>query len=210
MNARFRVKIDNSLMNENDRSFVDLTQQEYVVSASRAIAIIGLFSALYIVSAGIVSSLFGEAVRGYPEHFLRGILMTVVVVRTGKKWSATTMGLVCGIVFGIVVPAPAPYILVSTIVSGLVFDLALAGGKYASVIRSLYRVVLGSAVSGVAESVVALLILTAVGFFGSSFSVVSAAWSADIILNVVLSSIGAIIAFRFLSRRQPVSISNFR
>ena len=209
MNARFRVKIDNSLMNENDRSFVDLTQQEYVVSASRAIAIIGLFSALYIVSAGIVSSLFGEAVRGYPEHFLRGILMTVVV-RTGKKWSATTMGLVCGIVFGIVVPAPAPYILVSTIVSGLVFDLALAGGKYASVIRSLYRVVLGSAVSGVAESVVALLILTAVGFFGSSFSVVSAAWSADIILNVVLSSIGAIIAFRFLSRRQPVSISNFR
>lgn len=187
-----------------------MTQQEYVVSASRAIAIIGLFSALYIVSAGIVSSLFGEAVRGYPEHFLRGILMTVVVVRTGKKWSATTMGLVCGIVFGIVVPAPAPYILVSTIVSGLVFDLALAGGKYASVIRSLYRVVLGSAVSGVAESVVALLILTAVGFFGSSFSVVSAAWSADIILNVVLSSIGAIIAFRFLSRRQPVSISNFR
>ena len=180
--------------------------REYSVSASRAIAIIGLFSALYIVSAGLVSSLFGDAVRGYPEHFLRGILMTVVVVRTGKKWSATTMGLVCGIVFGIVVPAPAPYILVSTIVSGLVFDLALTGRHYLSVIRSFSRVVFGAAVSGVAESVVALLILSAVGFFGYSFSVLSAAWSADIILNIVLSSLGGVIAFRLMGRRQPFLI----
>lgn len=172
---------------------------ESKASSSRTIAIIGLFSALYIVSSGIVSYITQV---GYPEHFLRGILMTAVILRTGKKWSATMMGAVCGIVFLVVVPSPAPYLLASTFVSGLVFDLALLAGSYAKSIKSVPRILIGACVSGFAESVVALAILTYAGFFGSkTFSALGIAWTTDIVLNIVLSAIGAILAIRYLSGR---------
>ena len=113
------------------------------------------------------------------------------------------MGAVCGIVFLFAVPSPAPYLLASTFVSGLVFDLVMMIGSYVRSIRSVPRILVGAAVSGVAESIVALTIITALAsiqFFGSkSFSVLAVAWSTDIILNIVLSSIGAILAIRFLS-----------
>lgn len=115
------------------------------------------------------------------------------------------MGVVCGIVFGIVVPAPAPDLLASTVVSGLVFDLVLMGGSYLNTISSFSRIVLGAAVSGVAESLVALSILTFAGFFGKSAEVLTSAWSIDIILNIALSS-GGHYCIQFLEwkkARQP-------
>jgi hypothetical protein len=169
------------------------------VSSSRSVATIGLFSALYIVSSGLVSYV---TQLGYPEHFLRGILMTAVILRTGRKWSATMMGVVCGIVFMFAVASPAPYLLFSTVASGLVFDLVLmAGSSYAASVRSRTRILVGAAVSGLAESVVALTILTE---FVTSRSwtgtlTISVAWSVDIVLNIILSSIGALLAFKFLS-----------
>ncbi|MGI0091758.1 MAG: hypothetical protein ACREBS_08615 [Nitrososphaerales archaeon] len=175
------------------------------VSSSRAIAIIGLFSALYIVAAGISSYV---TLYGYPEHFIRGILMTAVVLRTGKKWSATMMGVVSGIIFQLVVTSPAPYLLASTIVSGLVFDLVLmAGSSYTAAVRSSPRVITGAAISGLAESIVALAILTFAGFFSRSFVALSVAWSTDIVLNIALSAVGALIAIRFLSKKHPAGIS---
>jgi len=176
------------------------------VTSSRALAIIGLFSALYIVSSGIVSFITQV---GYPEHFLRGILMTAVVLQTRRKWSATMMGAVCGIVFLFAVPSPAPYLLFSTFVSGLIFDLILMIGSYANSIRSVARVLVGVAVSGVAESVVALTILTSLAaakvFGTSSFSGLSVAWSIDIVLNIVLSVIGALLAIKFFSKKSPTA-----
>ncbi|MDG6905460.1 MAG: hypothetical protein JRN20_06740 [Nitrososphaerota archaeon] len=169
------------------------------VSSSRAVAMIGMFSALYIVSSSIVS--FVTQV-GYPEHFLRGILMTAVVLWTGRKWSATIMGAVCGLVFLLVVPSPAPYLLASTFVSGLVFDLVLTPGSFAKSIRSTTRVLIGAAVSGAAESLVALSILTYAGFFGTkTLAILGIAWSTDLVLNIILSAVGAIIAIQFLSKK---------
>ena len=165
---------------------------------SRTIAMIGLFSALYIVSSGIVS--FVSQV-GYPEHFLRGLLMTALILRTGKKWSATLMGAVCGIIFVLVVPSPAPYLLASTFVSGLVFDLVLMIGSYARSVRSTPKLLVGVAVSGVAESLVALAILTYAGFFGKAFAALAYAWSTDVFLNIILSVIGAVLAIWFLPKR---------
>jgi hypothetical protein len=168
---------------------------------------IGLFSALYIVSSGIVSYITQV---GYPEHFLRGILMTALILRTGRKWSATMMGAVCGVVFLVVVPSPAPYLLASTFVSGLVFDLVLMVGSYAKSIRSTSRVLVGAAVSGVAESIVALTIITAIAatqIFGTkTLTGLSIAWSTDIVLNIVLSLVGAVLAIRFLSKRLPSNL----
>jgi hypothetical protein len=178
------------------------TMQNYTMSATRALAIIGVMSALYIVSAGLVSSLFGYAVKGYPEHFLRGILMTIVVISTGRRWSATIMGVVCGLVFAVAVPAPAPYLLASTIVSGLVFDLALMGkGPFSRIVSSVWRVTLGSMVSGLAESLVALTILTLAGVLNGIFYTIAALWETDIALNLVLSALGAIVGIMIIRRR---------
>jgi uncharacterized membrane protein (DUF4010 family) len=162
---------------------------------------------LYIVSAGIVSYITEV---GYPEHFLRGILMTALVLRTGRKWSATMMGAVCGIVFLLAVPSPAPYLLFSTFVSGLVFDLVLMSGSYAKAIKSTTRLLTAAAVSGVAESIVALSIITALAaekILGTdTFAGLTIAWSTDIVLNIILSAIGAILAIRFLSKRIPPTL----
>jgi hypothetical protein len=178
------------------------TMQNYSMSTTRALAIIGLLSALYIISAGLVSSLFGNLAKGYPEHFLRGILMTIVVISTGRKWSATIMGVVCGVVFAFAVGAPAPYVLASTIVSGLVYDLALMGkGPYSKIIKSAWRITLGSVVSGLAESLVALSILTLAGVLNGIFYAIAAAWETDIALNLVLSGLGAVVGIRIIRQR---------
>jgi hypothetical protein len=175
-------------------------------TSSRAIAIIGLFSALYIVTSGLASFI---SQLGYPEHFLRGILMTAVILQTGRKWSATTMGLVCGLVFALI-PAPAPYLLPSTFVSGLVFDLVLLlGGSYSKSSTSRSQLLVGAAISGLAESIVALAILTIASptVLGKTSEVITIAWSTDIVLNIVLSSIGALLAYRFLSRKKKTTPS---
>ncbi len=64
------------------------------ISRTRSIAMIGLFSALYIVTSGLTSVITQV---GYPEHFLRGIFMSSLILTTRKRWSATLMGIVCGI-----------------------------------------------------------------------------------------------------------------
>ncbi|MHB1869086.1 MAG: hypothetical protein ACYCPP_09105 [Nitrososphaerales archaeon] len=167
---------------------------------SRSLAIIGLFSALYIISSGIVSFITQV---GYTEHFLRGILMTAIVLQT-RKWSTAMMGAVCGIVFLFAVSSLVPYLLFSTFVSGLVFDLILMIGSYANSIRSVIRVLVG-----VAESVVAPVILTslaAIKVFGTnSFSGLSIAWSTDIVLNIVLSVIGALLVIKFFPKKSPTA-----
>jgi hypothetical protein len=172
------------------------------VSPTRAAATIGLFSALYIVAAGLAGYLFES---GFAEHFIRGILMTGVILSTRRMWSATLMGLVSGIVFQLAVSSPAPYLLASTVASGLVFDLVLAAGakSYPSAARSRRKLFLGAAVSGAAESVVALSILTAAGLFRRSAYFgfpVGVIWALDIALNIVLSIAGAWLVLRLLPR----------
>jgi hypothetical protein len=171
-------------------------------SPSRSLATIGLFSALYVISSGIVSYI---TQLGYPEHLLRGFLMTALVLQTKRKWSATMMGAVCGVVFLLAVFSPAPYLLPSTFVSGFVFDIVLMVGVYAVSVESVTKLLVGVAVSGVAESIVALAIITLFipNFFHSrAFDVIAAAWSVDIVLNIVLSIFGAVLAIRFFSKRR--------
>jgi len=172
------------------------------VSRSRSIALIGLFSALYIVTSGLTSVITQV---GYPEHFLRGILMSALILSTRRRWSATLMGIVCGVVF-VAVPAPAPYLFPSTVISGVIFDLALIiGTKYGGSSISQLRLLTGAGLSGLGESVVALLILTIFtpSTLGKTFDALAIAWSADIVLNVVLSIVGAFIAYKYLNDRFP-------
>lgn len=111
------------------------------------------------------------------------------------------MGTVCGVVFLLAVGSPAPYLLPSTFVSGFVFDLALMTGSFFESVRSVSKMLIGVAVSGAAESLVALAIITSFGVFGARpFEALSAVWSIDVILNIILSCLGAILAIRFFAR----------
>lgn len=129
--------------------------------------------------------------------------MASLILLTRRKWSATLMGVVCGIVF-LAVPAPAPYLLPSTVISGVVFDLSLIiGSKYGESLVTQTRLLAGAGLSGLAESLVALGIITLFtpGVLGKTFDAIAVAWSADIVLNILLSIVGAFIAFKYLSDR---------
>ncbi len=180
------------------------------VSNTRALALIGLFSALYIVTAAVIGTITGPGLAavllsgGYPEHILRGIFMAGVVISTRRMWSATAMGIVCGLVFLLTVPAPADalYLFPATVAAGIVYDLTLRAGKqgYAQAATSKRGVLLGAGVSGIAESIVALSILTFI--FHYPFVLVSwLYWTVDIPVNFVLSVLGASIAAAYMLRR---------
>jgi len=130
--------------------------------------------------------------------------MTALVLQTRKKWSATMMGVVCGIIFAVLVPAPAPYLLPSTVLSGLIFDLALFGFKSdTQASTSNKRLIFAAGISGFAESLVALAILTmfAPKILGDTLNAIVVAWSVDAVLNIILSVVGASIAIAYLVTR---------
>jgi hypothetical protein len=185
------------------------------VSNTKAVALIGLFSALYVVTAAVIGTITGPGLAavllsgGYPEHILRGIFMAGVVISTRRMWSATLMGIVCGLVFLLTVPAPADalYLFPATAGAGLVYDLTLkfSAASYAQAATSKRKVLLGAGVSGIAESIIALSILTFV--FHYVFALISVVpvwmyWSVDIPVNFVLSVLGASIAAAYMLRRK--------
>lgn len=183
-------------------------------SNTRIIALIGVFATLYIVMAGVAGATISPFAAGFPENLIRGFLMTGLIVRTRKMWSATMMGLASGLVFGLAVPSPAPYLLPSTFVSGLVFDLALLGGNYFKNTISLSRVLFAAGISGVAEAATALGILIYIGRFdklsflgilANNTTPIGIALGIAISLNLILSLIGAYLAFKALSKRVPIS-----
>jgi len=115
------------------------------------------------------------------------------------------MGIVCGLVF-LAVPAPAPYLFPSTVISGVIFDIALIiGTKYGESSVSQQRLLAGAGLSGLGESFLALAILTyfTPSTLGRTFDALAIAWSADIVLNVLLSIVGAFIAYKYLNNRLP-------
>jgi hypothetical protein len=132
--------------------------------------------------------------------------MAGVVISTRRMWSATFMGIVCGLVFLFTVPAPADalYLFPATAAAGFVYDLSLKLGRtsYAQAATSKKMVLAGAGISGIAESIVALSILTFI--IHLSFALpVWLYWSVDIPLNVILSVLGASLAVAYMLRKKP-------
>jgi hypothetical protein len=131
--------------------------------------------------------------------------MSSLILMSRRKWSATLMGIVCGIIF-FTIPAPAPYLLPSTVISGLIFDLVLIiGTKNGATSISQTLLLTGAGLSGLAESLVALTIITLYNpsILEKVISSLAVTWTADLVLNIVLSIVGAFIAFKYLSGRVP-------
>ena len=169
---------------------------------SRSIAVIGLFSAIYILGGGVLGAIVGPFVRGYPAHFMRGWLMSASAAYTGRAWSASLMGLIAGLAMLVIVPAPAPYIPVATLAAGLAYDAAVnLGGKYAENSRRPRRIILATSISSVVEAVIVLAILTYLGLFTSNIQVVAFIWVAATLANIALACLGALVTLWSIKRR---------
>ena len=101
--------------------------------------------------------------------------------------------------FMVLVPAPAPYLLFSTVAAGLLYDLSM-GRSYSEACRKPRRIALATVVSGLAEAVVALGILTYVGLFDVQPIVLAFIWIVTIAANLVLSTAGAQVTIALLRR----------
>ena len=177
-------------------------ENQQKVRLSKSVAVIGLFSAIYILGGGVLGIIVGPFLRGYPAHFLRGWLMSASAAYSGRMWSASLLGLIAGIVFLVMVPAPAPYLPLATLAAGVVYDLALSPiAKYGSNAVSSRRIILATSVSSIAEAVVALAILTYVGLFTSNPLVLAIIWIAAILANIILACVGALITIFSIRKR---------
>ncbi len=172
-----------------------------LVKTTRHVAVIALLSALYSILGGASGLLVGPLLRGYPAHFFRGLTMSMTAAYSQRRWSTTLMGFISGLIFLVIVPAPASYLLASSLVAGLAYDaVIMVGGRYAESSRRRGRIVLGTVVSSVAEAVVALSILTYVGLLEVQAMVLAMIWLGAAAANIVLSLGGASITVLLLRR----------
>jgi len=172
-----------------------------LMKTTRQITVISLLSALYSVLGTASGLLVGPALRGYPAHIFRGLTMSMTAAYSQRKWSTTLMGLISGLIFLAIVPAPAPYLLASSLAAGLVYDIVIGfGGHYAESSRRRRRIAAGTIISGVAEAAVAMAILTYVGLFTVTPTVLAIIWVSAIAANIVLSLAGASITILLLRR----------
>ncbi|MEM4642923.1 MAG: hypothetical protein QXF36_07130 [Candidatus Caldarchaeum sp.] len=166
--------------------------------STKQLSIIALSAAFYVLM-GAITGLVLPAARGYPAHFFRGLAMSAAGAYTRRMWSVTVMSLIAGVLFMVLVPAPAPYLLFSTVAAGLLYDLSM-GRNYPDVCRKRRRITMATVVSGLGEAVVALGILTYVGLFNVQPSALAVIWIVTIAANLVLSTAGAQVTVALLRR----------
>lgn len=169
------------------------------LKSAKTISIITLSTAFYIFLTA-VTGLALPVLRGYPAHFYRGVTMSMAAAFTRVRGTATIMGLVSGLVFAAIVPAPASaYLIASNFVAGLSYDLFL-GRNYAGNARKPRRVTFSIMLSGLFEGATAMAILTHVGLFQASALVLAFIWAGAIAANLILSAAGAQITVLILRR----------
>ena len=125
-------------------------------STSRYLALLAGFTALYLVYGYASGVALGHTIFELDLFFLISVLFTVLVALTGRKWSATILAVICGLLlFG---DPNAPIgIGLSLIPNGVVFDLVLRG-KVLGENSSRSRFVVAGAAGNLAMAVAGLLI----------------------------------------------------
>jgi hypothetical protein len=184
------------------------------ISRSKIVAFSGLFAAAYLTYGFISSVSAGQILHGVDIHLVRALLMASLAAVLGYTGGPSIMGTVSGLLlagspFG---GASKTFLLPSSVVAGLVFDLAMRGGKYGENVKRLGRIGLASGLSGLAESAVVTGGLTAIGFpFQEAVELISIVipgvglshvWVYLLGRNLVMSVVGGLLAFMIIRRRQ--------
>ena len=165
-------------------------------STSRYLALLAGFTALYLVYGYASGVALGHTIFELDLFFLISVLFTVLVALTGRKWSATILAVITGLLL-IGDPNAPVGIGLSLIPNGVVFDLILRAN--AGEIRSRNRFVVAGAAGNLAMAVAGLLIAYAGGAVPSglagTISVVVA-----LIGNPVVGAFGALLGMLVVQR----------
>ena len=155
-------------------------------TTSRYVALVAALTALYILY-GYVSSLeFRTATRSLDLFFLLPAFFAILVSLTGRKWSATLLATINGLVF-LGTPAPVPvHIAASLITNGLVFDLYLQRSSKSLLDPSRKDLIIAGTLGNLAMAPVGLLVLQAFGFPSSLLT-----WAIALIGDVAVGALGA-------------------
>jgi hypothetical protein len=159
---------------------------------SRDLALIAGLTGLYLVYGYASGVTFGHAILELDLFFLISALFTIVVSMTGKRWSATLLGTVNGLILLGEPNAPVA-ITLSLIPNGLVFDLALYTREHTIDGLSRKRFVIAGALGNLAMAVSGLVILLAVGFFeGKGLDFILITSTIALVTNPLVGVIGAL------------------
>ena len=129
-------------------------------SISRYVALVAVFSALYSVYGYISGIALRSVTRSLDLFFLLPVFFAILFSLTGRKWSATLLGTIIGLLF--LYPTAgvplSPHITISLIVNGLVFDLYLRESKASAFDLSRRQLITAATLGNLAMAVSGLLV----------------------------------------------------
>jgi hypothetical protein len=147
---------------------------------------VAVLTGLYIAYGYASSVGLRTATRSFDLFFLLPAFFAILVSLTGKRWSATLLGTVNGLVF-LGTPAPFPFhITVSLIANGVVFDLYLQHVSNSLLDPTRKHLVLAGSFGNLAMAPVGLLLLQVSGL-SSSLDI----WGLAIIGDPIVGGAGA-------------------
>jgi len=157
---------------------------------SRNLALVAGLTGLYLVYGYASGVTFGHTILELDLFFLISALFTIVSM-IGKRWSATLLGTVNGLILLGEPNAPLA-ITLSLIPNGLVFDLALYTRDHTIDGLSRKRFVVAGTLGNLAMAVSGLVILQAIGFFqGKGLDFILATSVIALVTNPLVGAIGA-------------------
>lgn len=161
---------------------------------------------LYGFLSGIT---LGEQLHGVDVHIARAFFMATLAAQLSTPGGPTLMGIISGIALTRVPGPSAPFLLPASILAGITYDFFMRGGDYRTNTRKSLWIFLASAVSGLGESAVVMGGLTIIGFFGVALTpvVLFLIWIPELGGNVIMSLIGALIAYQVIRSRLKAPIT---
>lgn len=166
-------------------------------SASRYLALLAGFTALYLVYGYESGYEFQHNLFELDLFFLISVLFTILVSVTARRWSATIFAAITGLLlFGD--PNAPVGIGLSLIPNGIVFDLVLRGNGNGE-IRSRKRFVVAGAAGNLAMAVAGLLIAYAGGALPSGLAGTISVIVA-LIGNPIVGALGALLGILVVQR----------
>jgi hypothetical protein len=170
-------------------------QYKHPSTVSRYVALVAVLTGLYIAYGYVSSVEFRTATRSLDLFFLLPAFFTILVSLTGKKWSATLLAAINGLIF-LGTPAPFPlHIAISLVVNGLVFDLYLQRASKSLFDPARKHLVIAGILGNLAMAPIGLLVLQLAGFPSSIL-----VWVLALVGDTIVGGVGAFFGATIVER----------
>jgi hypothetical protein len=141
----------------------------------------------------------GHTIFELDLFFLISALFTISVSLTGRKWSATILGTITGLLlFGD--PSAPLGIGLSLIPKGLVFDMTLRGVNGSAGDLSKRRLAIAGALGNLAMAIAGLLIAIAVGALSAGGVSLLVSSAIALVGNPIVGALGALLGIAVVER----------